>query len=77
MMLLPWMIKRLLLAKKFLPSIITGIFLAWLLLSLREPTQDFGFDSIAFGKLPVLANGRLKPLDAAGKRRCQPWAKVG
>jgi len=67
MMLLPWMIKRLLLAKKFLPSIITGIFLAWLLLSLREPTQDFGFDSIAFGKLPVLANGRLKPLDTVAR----------
>ncbi|MGB8355475.1 MAG: hypothetical protein WCD79_16375, partial [Chthoniobacteraceae bacterium] len=53
--------------KKFLPAIPAVLLFLWLLVSLHVPETDGGFDINAFGKLPVLANGRIKPLDTVAR----------
>jgi ABC-type transport system involved in cytochrome c biogenesis permease subunit len=52
--------------KKYLPLIVVAIFAAWVLLSLR-PNESSPFNSRAFGKLPVLRDGRIQPLDSVGR----------
>jgi ABC-type transport system involved in cytochrome c biogenesis permease subunit len=52
--------------KKWLPVILTVIMAGWFLGTLRAPEdQDFAFHE--FGKLPVLFDGRLKPLDSVAR----------
>lgn len=52
--------------KKWLPLILTALVAAWFLGSLRAP-GDSGFALSEFGKLPVVFNGRVKPLDSLAR----------
>ena len=52
--------------KKFLPFILTGLMAAWFIGTLRAPVdKDFAFTE--FGKLPLVYNGRLKPMDSLAR----------
>lgn len=53
--------------KKFVPLIVLLLGAAWLLSTLfpRQPASEFDLDG--FGRLPVLANGRIKPLDTVAR----------
>lgn len=52
--------------KKWLPWIVTGAALLWLVAMLPQPA-DKGFAVSAFGKLPVLLNGRVQPIDSVAR----------
>ncbi|HEY2081792.1 MAG TPA: cytochrome c biogenesis protein CcsA [Verrucomicrobiae bacterium] len=52
--------------KKWLPIILTGVMAAWFLSTLR-PAQDKTFAFSQFGKLPVLSNGRVQPIDSLAR----------
>lgn len=52
--------------KQRLPLIITALFALWILGALmprRDPEYAFG----AFGRLPVVFNGRLQPVDSLAR----------
>ena len=54
--------------KKRFPLILLGLFLLWTLSALR-PVRDKG-DALkvhAFGKLPVVLNGRVQPIDSVAR----------
>ena len=51
---------------RWLPQILTAIAAAWFLGTLAPP-QDSTFAFNAFGKLPVVFNGRLKPMDSLAR----------
>jgi ABC-type transport system involved in cytochrome c biogenesis permease subunit len=52
--------------KQWLPLILTAAFAAWFLGTLIPPGDtDFAFNE--FGKLPVVFNGRLKPMDSLAR----------
>jgi ABC-type transport system involved in cytochrome c biogenesis permease subunit len=52
--------------KKWLPLILAALMAAWFLGTLRPPRErDFAYTD--FGKLPVLYNGRLKPMDSLAR----------
>ena len=53
--------------KKWWPWILVGVFAAWVLSALRPPTAREGFDVAAFGRLPVLLNGRVQPFDSVAR----------
>ena len=50
--------------KQRLPWIILGIFALWILSSLRGPKEAEGIDYVGFGRIPVLLNGRIQPIDS-------------
>ena len=52
--------------KKWLPLILTVIMAVWFLGTLRAP-GDKGFDYAGFGRLPLLFNGRLQPMDSLAR----------
>jgi len=52
--------------KKWLPLILTVVMAAWFVSTLRAPA-DKGFDYAGFGRLPLLANGRLQPMDSLAR----------
>ncbi|HUB68598.1 MAG TPA: cytochrome c biogenesis protein CcsA [Candidatus Methylacidiphilales bacterium] len=52
--------------KPWLPQILTVIFAAWFLSTLSPP-PDTGFAFGEFGALPVVFNGRLKPMDSLAR----------
>ncbi len=52
--------------KKWLPWIITALFAAWILSALR-PKPEKEFHTRAFGRLPVLLNGRIQPMDSVAR----------
>ena len=52
--------------KKWFPLIVVGAFAAWLLAGLRPAREKNDFNSAEFGRLPVLLNGRVQPLDSVG-----------
>jgi len=52
--------------KKWLPLILTVAMAVWALSGLHQPLET-GFDSRAFGKLPVLMNGRFQPFDSVAR----------
>src|SRR5437867_7340570 len=52
--------------KKWLPWIPVIIFAAWIISTLR-PKPDTSFHTREFGKLPVLLNGRVQPLDSVAR----------
>jgi ABC-type transport system involved in cytochrome c biogenesis permease subunit len=53
--------------KKWLPFIITGIFALWIISSLRAPAEKTEYNINEFGRLPVLLNGRIQPLDSVAR----------
>jgi len=52
--------------KKWLPIILTVAMAAWFLSTLR-PVPDKNFAFTEFGKLPVLASGRIQPMDSLAR----------
>jgi hypothetical protein len=53
--------------KKWLPWILTAVFAAWFLSGAQTPKPSHGFDAAAWGRLPVLLNGRVQPLDSVAR----------
>src|SRR3954462_6331463 len=52
--------------KKLVPLLLTVLLGAWFLSTLRPPVdREFAFNE--FGKLPVVYNGRLKPIDSLAR----------
>ena len=52
--------------KKFVPWIIVAAFAVWVIASLRQPSET-GIDARAFGRLPVLMDGRFQPFDSVAR----------
>ncbi len=53
--------------KRFLPLLVLLLAAGWLVSALRTPANKTDFDLQAFGRLPVLVNGRIKPLDTVAR----------
>jgi ABC-type transport system involved in cytochrome c biogenesis permease subunit len=53
--------------RKWLPWILTGAFAAWILTALVPARDGDGFHVKQFGRLPVLLNGRVQPLDSVAR----------
>ncbi len=53
--------------KKLLFAAITTLTLLAIAFTLRAPKNSDAFDTVAFGQLPVLVNGRVKPLDTVAR----------
>ena len=53
--------------KRFLPLAALLLAIAYVVATLRPPANPGPFDVNAFGRLPVLVNGRLKPLDTVAR----------
>ena len=51
------------------PWIVLGVFALLFVIKplLSRPSVNEGFDHLAFGKLPVLLGGRIKPLDSVAR----------
>jgi hypothetical protein len=54
-------------AKALVPWIVCGIFVVYLAASALPVLSGNGFDVTAFGRLPVLANGRVQPFDSVAR----------
>ncbi len=52
--------------KKWFPWILTGLCAVWILASLF-PVREKGFQTREFGRLPVLLNGRVQPMDSVAR----------
>ncbi|MGO8836028.1 MAG: cytochrome c biogenesis protein [Limisphaerales bacterium] len=52
--------------KKWIPLILVVVMAGWVLSGLHQPSQT-GFDTRAFGHLPVLMNGRFQPFDSVAR----------
>jgi ABC-type transport system involved in cytochrome c biogenesis permease subunit len=52
--------------KRWLPLILTAVMASWFLGTLRAP-GDKDFDYAGFGRLPLLFNGRLQPMDSLAR----------
>ena len=53
--------------KRHLPFLVVVLALAYLGSTLRESAPQKPFDLAAFGRVPVLVNGRIKPLDTVAR----------
>jgi ABC-type transport system involved in cytochrome c biogenesis permease subunit len=53
--------------KKFVPWIISVVFLGWAISHMLPRRSITGFDVAGFGQLPVLAGGRVMPLDTLAR----------
>ncbi|MGA2555829.1 MAG: hypothetical protein ABSG04_06090 [Verrucomicrobiota bacterium] len=53
--------------KKWLPVIPAAVLALWFLSGAQPPKLADGFDVAAFGRLPVLLNGRVQPLDTVAR----------
>lgn len=53
--------------KKWLPWIFVAIFAAWFLSNARTPKPRDGFNLADYGRLPVLLEGRVEPIDTVGR----------
>ncbi len=53
--------------KKWLPWILAAVFAAWFLSGIEAPKLKNGFDIAGFGRLPVLLDGRIQPLDSVAR----------
>jgi len=53
--------------KALVPWIVTGLFAAYLAVSALPVRPGSGFDVASFGRLPVLANGRVQPFDSVAR----------
>jgi ABC-type transport system involved in cytochrome c biogenesis permease subunit len=52
--------------KKWIPLILVGALAGWVMSSLYQPPET-GFQTRAFGKLPVLMDGRFQPFDSVAR----------
>ncbi len=52
--------------KKIVPWIFVVVFAAWVVVSLRQKPET-GFHTREFGRLPVLLNGRIQPMDSVAR----------
>jgi ABC-type transport system involved in cytochrome c biogenesis permease subunit len=52
--------------KKFIPWLLVLVFAGWILAALHQPPES-GFHTQDFGRLPVLLNGRIQPLDSVAR----------
>ncbi len=53
--------------KKWIPLIVALIFAGWFLGGFSEPKSKDGFNYAAFGRLPVLLEGRIQPFDGVAR----------
>jgi ABC-type transport system involved in cytochrome c biogenesis permease subunit len=53
--------------KKWLPWICVVIFASWFLGGMQTPKPKGAYDIAAFGRLPVLLNGRVQPFDSVAR----------
>jgi ABC-type transport system involved in cytochrome c biogenesis permease subunit len=53
--------------KRWIPLLVLILGAAWLAAALRSPANHTDFDLEAFSRLPVLVNGRIKPLDTVAR----------
>src|SRR5215203_5566151 len=53
--------------KKLVPLLALIFAVVFAAKSLRSPKNETAFDVVGFSKLPVLVNGRLKPLDTVAR----------
>jgi hypothetical protein len=53
--------------KKFLPWIISLLFLVWVIAKMIPVKEPSGFDLEGFGRLPALVNGRVMPMDTLAR----------
>ena len=53
--------------KKWMPLTIAALFAAWFLSGFRPAEPKDGFDLAGFGRLPVLLDGRIQPLDSVAR----------
>jgi ABC-type transport system involved in cytochrome c biogenesis permease subunit len=53
--------------KKFLPLLVLVLVVGFAASKLRAPKNPGAYDVVGFSKLPVLVNGRLKPLDTVAR----------
>jgi ABC-type transport system involved in cytochrome c biogenesis permease subunit len=53
--------------KKWFPLIVVAIFAWWFLSGFEAPPPKNSFDIAAFGRLPVLLDGRVQPLDSVAR----------
>jgi ABC-type transport system involved in cytochrome c biogenesis permease subunit len=53
--------------KKYFPAIAVLFALVLVSLTLRQPRNPDEYDIVAFGRLPTLVNGRVKPLDTVAR----------
>jgi ABC-type transport system involved in cytochrome c biogenesis permease subunit len=53
--------------KRLLPLLVIVGVIVYLGASLRPPKNQSAFDTVGFGRLPLLANGRIKPFDTVAR----------
>ena len=53
--------------KRFIPFLVLALAVVWVFSALRAPKNPTEFDLIGFGQLPVVTNGRVKPLDTVAR----------
>ncbi len=53
--------------KRWFPWILVGVFAAWVATALVPAREGEGFQIEEFGRLPVLLNGRVQPLDSVAR----------
>ncbi len=53
--------------KKIIPWAVAGLFALWALSALRAPREHSEYNTAEFGRLPVLLNGRVQPLDSVAR----------
>ena len=53
--------------KKLVPWIILALTALWVLSGLRSPEDPGAFRVADFGRVPVLLNGRIQPLNSVGR----------
>ena len=53
--------------KKWVPWILVASFVAWIVGAMIPVQEKEGFQYSAFGKLPVLLNGRVQPFDSVAR----------
>jgi ABC-type transport system involved in cytochrome c biogenesis permease subunit len=53
--------------RKIAPWIISLVLLVWAVSKMLPPKESPGFDVLGFGKLPVLMDGRVMPMDTLGR----------
>ena len=53
--------------KRLVPWIVLSVFALWVIASLRPPPNVGEFRTTDFGRLPVLLNGRVQPLDSVAR----------
>src|SRR5262245_13484880 len=53
--------------KRFIPLAVLALTILWLASTLRPQKNQTEMDLVAFGRVPVLVNGRIKPLDTVAR----------